>query len=170
MEIDEVVSQSLLIEDSDARYGDSVLERFLSKVVQGENQCIEWIGGKNKDGYGRFDVPDENGKWSSELAHRWVFEYFICLELLSYIQVCHHCDNPGCVNPAHLFVGSHTDNMVDKARKGRANGLNHYSKLTPAQRKEIQDSDRPTKELVAEYGINRSHVQRLRSGKTSGSG
>ena len=72
-------------------------ERFWSKVDRrGPNECWEWMRGKDKDGYGAFSVG-----FCSQRSHRISFLIFngtISPEL----EVCHHCDNPGCCNPVHL--------------------------------------------------------------------
>jgi hypothetical protein len=82
--------------------------------VKENGECLEWVGSYTPQGYGR-----TSRKWGKQhLAHR-----------LSYIQnvgpipdgrcICHKCDNPACVRPEHLFVGTHKDNIVDMVKKGR---------------------------------------------------
>lgn len=168
MEIKDIIGQSILIEDSDIRYDGNVLQRFLQKIDQGSNGCIEWTAAKDKDGYGRFGITNGSGKNSVELVHRWVFEFSTRLELPVDISVCHHCDNPGCVNPIHLFAGTHTDNMKDKAEKGRVKGLVHTPKFSQEIREEIQNSKKSIKELIDEFDISRAQIYRFRQGKTRG--
>ncbi len=79
----------------------------------GSDECWEWTAGKHKDGYGHLKVQ---GKM--KLAHRVVISLLGC-DIPEGLQVLHHCDNPPCVNPKHLFFGTHDDNMKDKAKKCR---------------------------------------------------
>jgi hypothetical protein len=90
------------------------IDRFWSRVdiSGGENACWEWQGGRTIEGYGGYNTPLTSG------AHRHAY-YFAYRELPGGLLVCHHCDNPPCCNPKHLFLGTHLDNMRDKARKNR---------------------------------------------------
>lgn len=86
-----------------------------------ENGCWNWLGQK-KGGYGFFYI---NGK--DRLVHRYMFEKYNH-QIINKGNVCHNCDNPSCVNPDHLWLGSHTDNMRDmisKKRGGKAFGERH---------------------------------------------
>lgn len=77
-------------------------------------ECWEWTGSIfGAMGYGRFNVGD-----TSVPAHRAIMSA-IHGELPRTTFVCHHCDNPRCVNPAHLFLGSNSDNQRDSVNKGR---------------------------------------------------
>lgn len=95
------------------KLGRSLAERFNEKVVKTENGCWEWQGRKNANGYGIFTV----GHTEKVLAHRmaWKLAYGYMPEL----HCLHKCDNPGCVNPEHLFLGTQSDNMRDMWDKGR---------------------------------------------------
>jgi hypothetical protein len=87
------------------------LRRFLNKVKK-TNNCWLWEASlRNKDGYGQFRL---NGKM--RLAHRVSWQLFNGATTLS---VLHKCDNPPCVNPNHLFLGSQLDNIRDCINKGR---------------------------------------------------
>lgn len=86
--------------------------RFWIKVKQTE-RCWEWTSCLNNNGYGSFRLKEES------LAHRISYQIFHG-KIDEKIQILHKCDNPKCVNPDHLFAGTHSDNMKDKAKKGRA--------------------------------------------------
>lgn len=90
----------------------STAERFWSRVHKTET-CWFWTGGTFSNGYGLFTVQ---GKTIG--AHRYVFQQQHGL-IPKDMFICHTCDNPPCVNPAHLFLGTHTDNMQDCISKGR---------------------------------------------------
>lgn len=81
-------------------------------------KCWNWIGSK-RNGYGRLIIGSRTlGTRRSVSAHRYSFEIFKGA-IPNELFVCHHCDNPSCVNPDHLFVGTRQDNVDDRERKGR---------------------------------------------------
>lgn len=95
--------------------------RFMTRVHMEPNSgCWLWSGQKSKAGYGRFKVKKDlkNKGWA---AHRWAAKYIGGMDIEGQF-VCHHCDVRLCVNPDHLFVGSHQDNMDDMVSKGRQIG------------------------------------------------
>lgn len=79
------------------------------------NDCMLWQGHLTEHGYGRRRI---NGK--KTLVHRAVYE-LINGKIPEGLCVCHACDTPACVNPAHLFLGTHKDNCQDAIKKGRIN-------------------------------------------------
>lgn len=95
----------------------SVETRFWHKVeVKSEAECWEWKGNKNKTGYGLLWISDRPA--AKRLAHRLSWEIHNG-EIPDELGVLHKCDNPPCVNPAHLFLGTFRDNMKDKISKER---------------------------------------------------
>lgn len=89
------------------------MERFEKKIKK--EDCWVWIGAKNQKGYGLFRIS--GGKTIA--AHR--FSYLLYNGEIGEMNVLHKCDNPSCVNPKHLFLGTNQDNVDDKMKKGRHN-------------------------------------------------
>ena len=93
------------------------MERFWNKIDRREpNECWPWIGGISR-GYGHWSFW-ESGKCRSTTSHRKAWE-LANGPIPAGLFVLHRCDNPPCCNPAHLWLGTHADNMADKVAKGR---------------------------------------------------
>jgi hypothetical protein len=88
---------------------------WMQVKVNKETSCWEWQGTKDGHGYGTFSL----GGGKSEKASRFSWQYYNG-EIPDGLFACHICDNPPCVNPNHLFLGTATDNMQDMIAKGRA--------------------------------------------------
>lgn len=91
----------------------SANDRFDEKVSRSEHGCWEWTGAKTRKGYGHMYC---DGKYVS--AHRYAYERWVG-PIHGGKHVCHQCDNPSCVNPTHLWLGTNSDNHADKRVKGR---------------------------------------------------
>lgn len=94
-------------------------EMFFARVSYSED-CWEWDGSVNKNGYGIF-----NYNYGYIRAHRWAYSFFI-QPIEPGKMICHHCDNRKCVNPFHLFQGTAKDNALDMMGKNRQ----HYKQRT----------------------------------------
>lgn len=133
------------------------------------NGCWVWDGYCDPKGYGefRFYGIEKSAARVSYIIHNG--------PIPNSLHVLHKCDNPPCVNPDHLFVGTHQDNMRDKVNKGRAflNGRNltscrgekHFNaRLSADQAVRIKQSSEPSKVLAARYGVHVTHINRIRRG------
>ncbi|ODT75487.1 MAG: hypothetical protein ABS69_10730 [Nitrosomonadales bacterium SCN 54-20] len=128
-----------------------------------ETGCVEWTGSKNKDGYGKVGI---NVGKMSEKAHRAAWEIAkgrIPDELL----VLHKCDNPSCINPDHLFLGTNAENMADRNAKGRQafqkGELSGKAKLTEDQIKQIREDSRFQKDIALDYGVARTTISAIKN-------
>lgn len=150
---------------------DDILARAIPEPNSG---CWLWERGIQTAGYGMTYAGGNRYK----LAHRAAYEIAIG-PIPAGFFVCHTCDNPCCVNPDHLFAGSHDDNVADKVRKGRqakgaalaatlntARGERHgMAKLSERQVTEIRASSLPQKTLAAQYGVAPGTIHRVKARK-----
>ena len=94
------------------------LHRFWSHVDRrGPDDCWPWLGAKTKQGYGSFSACSRNKR-----AHRIAWSLGNGQSIPDSLMACHTCDNPSCVNPAHLWLGTNADNMADCRDKNRIGG------------------------------------------------
>lgn len=145
-------------------------QRFWSKVDKsaGPDACWPWIAYRNPAGYGSFQMGGHNGR--PHVASR------IALKLSGFDlpddrQANHHCDNPPCVNPKHLYVGNKIENYRDAAeRKIASVGMSHpHSKLTDDDVREIRHlrSVGTTQQEVGDrFGITRGMVYKIENRKS----
>jgi hypothetical protein len=134
------------------------VERFWDKVEKREpDECWEWTACTDRDGYGRFSV---NGKKCR--AHRVAVR--IDGRNPTEKVVRHTCDNPSCVNPNHLKLGTQSQNIRDRDRRGRqAKGAqNGQSKLSPNEVLDIRNSTRPSRELAKKYDVSASQIRSIK--------
>ncbi len=127
--------------------------------------CWLWERMVDRNGYGRLW---HKGK-PMQFAHRVSYENYRG-EIPSGLCVCHKCDTPGCVNPDHLFLGTRSDNMADRQRKGRqpAGEKNGRARLTIVQVKEIKERlflGEKKLRLAKEYNVGERTIRDIASGK-----
>ena len=152
-----------LLEDFSGLFrGGALQERFWSKVDK-SGDCWLWKGAKGRDGYG----------WAHLTHRKMVYAHRLSWELANGsiplgLLVCHDCDNPPCVNPAHLFLGTEADNQRDSITKnrnaiGEKNG-NH--KLTETEVKEIKQHGLTYERLALKFGVAEVTIWRIIRGRT----
>jgi len=144
----------------------SIRERFTDKYEAGDpDDCWEWQGQRNDQGYGLFSIEGRQNR-----AHRiaWQLHNSATPGLLF---VCHHCDNPACVNPDHLFLGTVADNTQDMYDKGRGMaGEKHYfaklkTKDIPEIRYRHEEGERSV-DIAKVFGVARTTINDVVSGRT----
>lgn len=137
-------------------------ERFWRMAQKGTpDECWHWLGSRDKHGYGRIFVKDR-----VHLATRvsYLLEHG---ELPQELCVCHRCDNPSCVNPQHLFLGTHRDNTHDMIRKGRrvlCVGSAKYSAVQIAEILDLRKGGAKLHEIAEKFGCAISTASRICSG------
>jgi hypothetical protein len=141
-------------------------ERFM-RHVDTKTGCWEWTGSKTFGGYGHARFQGQ--EWR---AHRVSFELFVG-RIPDNLQVCHSCDNPPCVNPDHLFLGTAKENILDSVNKGRWNApkgeQSYWSKLTDLDVLKIRalvDGGQSQKEIATQFKITQANVSAIKVRRT----
>lgn len=140
--------------------------RFWKRVQVGDpSACWEWLGGLDSNGYGT--IRAGNGDRRHVLAHRISFAINKG-ELIAGLVICHSCDNPKCVNPAHLFQATQRENTIDAVSKGRlkpsywnagVSNLNaHIDEILDDLRNGKRQSD-----VAAKFGISQTTVSGIKT-------
>lgn len=150
--------------------------RFLAIAADfvGIDGCWEWPKSRQPSGYGQMTVTPP----VVETAHRLSYRWLVGRDIPNGVYVCHSCDNRGCFNPAHLFVGSPKDNIVDMWKKGRQqdyanvvrgdshpsrkNRVNLRRKFTPEQTQamiRLIQAGLSIREVARRHGVSHSTIR-----------
>lgn len=151
----------------------SLTERFWAKVDK-SGECWLWTGPKDRHGYGFiYDSSAHRRGNGSDHAHRVSYRLLVG-PIPPGLCVCHHCDNPPCVRPEHLFVGTMGDNMRDRDAKGRCRtgrvpgDLNPRAKLTSQQAAAIRSAYSGKRgqqtTLARQYGVSIALIRAVLAG------
>jgi hypothetical protein len=133
------------------------LVRFISKVRTGSSDgCWEWTGHVTPDGYGQFYWGIERGKEKMERSNRAAWKLF-CGEI-GELQVLHICDNKLCVNPHHLYLGTHEQNMKDAIDRSRMPFFR--TKAVVEKVKQLRGEGLTGREIQSQLGISHSTYYR----------
>ena len=152
-----------------------VENRFFEKIKKSESGCWEWSGAKTGHGYGNFC-------WSTSRPHQVYIGAHVASWLIHRgdvpvgMVVCHSCDNPVCVNPDHLFVGTQHENVRDCILKGRTNyhrgpnakisgGRHPNAKLTDEQVRSVFSDMRPYGKIAEDLGVSVSTIYVIKNHK-----
>jgi excisionase family DNA binding protein len=150
-----------LVENRIKEKNNKNLKNFYLKIEK-TLTCWNWIGAKSSSGYGSFRYQ---GKWMRANRVSYIIHKG---DIPEGMLVCHSCDNPECVNPTHLFLGTPQDNMNDMKRKGRSKSLKGEEspgcKLTNDQIKniiELRKNKVSAKEIAKIFNISSSYVYEI---------
>ena len=127
------------------------MNNFWSKVdIKGDDECWEWTGCKDRDGYGLFNLKKRVVR-----SHRFV--YSLENDIKKGQHICHTCDNPSCVNPKHLWQGTSQENHLDKLKKKR-----HRHKISEALANKIRTDSGTYQSIAEKYSISINSVWRCK--------
>lgn len=150
---------------SDYQYS-GLEQRFWEKVDRGNvGECWEWQAARGTKGYGQF----WNGEYMDH-AHR--ISYALDVREPGDLHVLHTCDNPPCVNPNHLYLGTNSDNQKDAFERGQKTHIgeqNPSAKLTKddvIDIKEMLDGSASYSDVMDEYDIGKTAVGQIARGET----
>ena len=149
------------------------IERFWKNVDRKRHcDCWEWKASCMRGGYGGFKYyPDQKNRKNRKQISAHIFSYIIAKgDVQKGLNVCHTCDNPKCVNPDHLFLGTHKDNMQDMINKGRGadnRGIkNGRSLLNEEKVREIKKmlKNKTNTEIACIYKVSDATIWQIRAG------
>ena len=138
------------------------IARFWSKVdVRRSTVCWEWRAAKNEHGYGVFRSPFES---LTLKAHRVAWALANGTEVRPDTTINHTCDNPGCVNPGHLYAGDQVENIADMHSRRRRRYETKFNETDIREIKQRAETGTTQKSLASEYGCSQAYISMLVSG------
>ncbi len=141
-------------------------ERLQGKYAVAETGCWEWTAALDERGYGQMHMPAPN---RMVRAHRiaWLVHRG---EIPAGLHVLHRCDNRRCINPEHLYLGTHQQNMRDRQERGRTDrhigSANGRARLTEEQVARIKRDDRWPRFIAKDYGVTVHSIKNIKYGVT----
>ena len=121
-----------------------------------ENGCLNWTRGKDNNGYGQLSLGEINGGGVT-MAHRLSWEIYNQRKIPDGLFVLHSCDNPSCVNPVHLSIGTHADNMREKGERGRVKNRT-FTESDVIKIRQIAASGISQREIARQLGVGETTV------------
>ncbi len=141
------------IRKNSGRFINTVKNRFYAKVLIPNNDgCMLWAGCLTPKGYGSFRVKGKD-------THASRFSYLLhCGNIPKNLCICHKCDNPACVSPEHLFIGTQKQNVMDMIKKNRQN----YAKGSKIGLSKLNEEKvKNIKNLIGEKKLSLSEVSKI---------
>lgn len=143
------------------------VERQLDK----SGECWVWLGSRHTYGYGYVNGPGGRKYSRKYYVHRLMYEWHVA-PIPAGLSVLHHCDNPPCARPDHLYVGTQADNLADMARRGRSFhavgelcGVAKYSNATMAEIKRLLAGGERGCEISRRFGLSTGYVSNIKAGR-----
>ncbi len=130
---------------------------FARYRVNPETGCWEWTGGKQGGKYGAIYYQGKHWR-----VHRLAAVLWLGFDDDPSVKVLHTCDNPPCFNPAHLFTGTHQDNMDDMVSKGRHRMAHYEPKLSPDDILTICQSSESLRSLAKRFNVSHETIRKAR--------
>jgi hypothetical protein len=137
------------------------IERNIERIP--ECGCWIWMACYNSGGYGLLSISGRKCR-----VHRIIWELYNG-PIVKGMYVLHRCDTPSCVNPHHLFLGTHTDNMRDMIKKGRGRCVGEKNTSTILSNKsvlKIREDNRIYKLISKDFGISVSTISHIKTGRS----